>query len=300
MGLLDDLEEEANKRRESEEGALKHKREAFKELTIPAMENLYGYLQRLAKTLNFLKSERRASYVIPGYGSVVCRIESDMNVQAQMPMYSREIRLTVTAIIDASACPVIQVEGASRVEAMIEVFRRAGFDAMQKSEKDERGAYVSARFQAVGKIQMAASFSADMNSDQLRMEFANFDALLIRKQVLPISSINDEVLDSIGKYLAHQQNYVLRETVSNENRETWRAKLEAEEKKRSWEQKIASVQAAEEDKLRKSQVGRITGKFKSVTAEMAPKKPLPAATSPTPAANSGFLSKLSGLFGKKS
>jgi len=74
---------------------------------------------------------------------------------------------------------------------------------------------------------------------------------------------------------------------------------EAEEKKRNWEQKIASVQASEEEKLRKSQVGRITGKFRSVTAEMAPKKPAPVAVSPAPATSTGFLGKLSGLFGKK-
>ena len=120
MGLLDDLEEEANKRRESEEEVLKRKRELFNQTTVPAMENLYGYLQRLAKTLNFLKSERRAVYHIAGYGDVVCKIASDMNVQAQMPMFSRDIRLTVTGIIDEAACPVVKIDGTGRIEAMIE------------------------------------------------------------------------------------------------------------------------------------------------------------------------------------
>jgi hypothetical protein len=225
MGLLDDLEQEAQKRREGEEDVLKRKRELFQEVTAPAVENLYSYLQRLAKTLNFLKSERRATYQVPGYGPVVCRINADMAVQAQMPTYSREVKLAVTGIIDSANCPVIQIDGASRVEAMVDVFRRAGFDAMQKAEKDERGAIVSARFQAVGKIQMVALFSVDMHSDQMRMEFTNFDALMTRKHSILISAINEGFLDSIGKYLAHQQNYVTRESVSDEHREAWRAKL---------------------------------------------------------------------------
>jgi hypothetical protein len=296
MGLLDDLEQEAQKRREGEEGELKRKREAFKDVTIPAIENLYSYLQRLAKTLNFLKSERRATYQIAGYGPVVCRIDADMAVLAQMPMYAREIKLTVTGVIDSTSCPIVQIDGTSRVEAMAELFRRAGFDAMQKAEKDDRGAIVSARFQAVGKIPMVAMFYADMHSDVLRMEFTNFDALQTRKHSVPVSAINDEFLDSIGKYLAHQQNYVTRESVSDEHREAWRAKLQQEQQRRLWEQKIADVQAAEEAKLRAP--SRITGKIKSVVVpEPVRKVATPAPAAPPP--SGGLLSKLSGLFGKK-
>jgi len=296
MGLLDELEQEAQKRREGEEGELKRKRDLFTDVTIPAVERIYSYLQRLAKTLNFLKSERRATYQIAGYGPVVCRIDADMAVQAQMPMYAREIKLTVTGIIDPSACPVVQIDGASRVATMIEAFRRAGFDALQKAEKDERGAVVSARFQAVGKIPMVATFNIDMHSDQLRMEFTNFDALATRRQSMAISTISDEILDSIGKYLAHQQNYVARETVSDENREAWRAKLQQEQQRRQWEQKIADVQAAEEAKLRTASP-RVTGKIKSVVMPEPVRKPV--APLAAPPASGGLLSKLSGLFGRK-
>lgn len=299
MGLLDELEQEAQKRREGEEGVLKQKRDLFTEVAIPAVENLYSYLQRLAKTLNFLKSERRATYQIAGYGEVVCRIHSDMAVQAQMPQFAREVKLTVTGIIEPGSCPVVQIDGATRVAAMVDVFRRAGFEAMQKTEKDERGAVVSARFQATGKIPMVAQFNIDMNSDLLRMEFTNFDALATRKHSMPISALTEEVLDSIGKYLAHQQNYVMRESVSDENREAWRAKLQQEQQRRQWEQKIADVQAIEEAKLR-SGPSRITGKIKSVTGPDLTKKPAPVAPPVTPPASSGgFLSKLGGLFGKK-
>jgi hypothetical protein len=299
MGLLDELEQEAQKRREGEEGELKRKRELFNEVTVPAIENLYSYLQRLAKTLNFLKSERRATYNISGYGPVVCRINADMAVQAQMPMFSREVKLTVTGAIDSSVCPVVQIDGASRVETMLDVFRRAGFDAMQKAEKDERGAIVSAKFQAVGKIQMVAMFFADMHSDTVRMEFTNFDALMTRKHSIQVSALNEEFLDSIGKYLAHQQNYIAREAVSDENREAWRAKLQQEQQRRAWEQKIADVQAAEEAKLRSSSA-RITGRIKSVTAPAPVKKPVASsASAPAAPPSGGLLSRLTGLFGKK-
>lgn len=300
MGLLDELEQEAQKRREGEEGELKRKRDAFEQGTVPAVENLYSYLQRLAKTLNFLKSERRATYTVAGYGDVSCRINADMAVTAQMPMYSRDVKVVVTGVIDTASCPVVQIEGTSRVEAMIDLFRRAGFEAMQKAEKDERGIITAARFQAVGKIQMVATFSVDMNSDTVRMEFTNFDALLTRKHTIPVAGINEEFLDSVGKYLAHQQNYVTRENVSDEHREAWRAKLQQEQQRRQWEQKIADVQAAEEAKLRNSP-SRITGKIKAVTGPDPHRKtPGTPATAPAPAPSSGgLLSRLTGLFGKK-
>ena len=153
----------------------------------------------------------------------------------------------------------------------------------------------------MGKIQMTASFSADMHSDQVRMEFSNFDALQVRKQTLAVAALSEEMLDSLGKYLAHQQNYVFRETVSQENREAWRAKLQQEEKRRDWEQKIAAAQAEEEEKLRRSQASRITGKFRAVTGELpAVRKPASAPPAAAPAPAPGVLGKLFGLFGKKS
>ena len=103
------------------------------------------------------------------------------------------------------------------------------------------------------------------------MEFANFDSFGTRKQTLRISELNDEVFDTIGKYIALQQNYILRESISDENREAWRSKLQQEQSRREWEQKIADAQKAEEDRLKKAQQGsRITGSFKAITGTERP------------------------------
>ena len=48
MGLLDDLEQEAQKKREEKEEVLARRREYFKSNSIPAMEGLYDYLSRLS------------------------------------------------------------------------------------------------------------------------------------------------------------------------------------------------------------------------------------------------------------
>ena len=246
MGLLDDLEQEAQKKREEKEEVLARRREYFKSNSIPAMEGLYDYLSRLSKSLNFLKTERRTKFKVIGYGDVTVKIESDMTIQAQMPMYAREIKLTVTGVIDTASCPLIKVEGASKVEALAEAFRRCGFEGMQRAERDDRGNILSAQFQPMGKVQMVASFFTDMNSDTLRMEFANFDNLGVRKESVAITSLNDDLFDQIGKYIALQQNYVVRETISDDMREAWRRGLSNENQKREVEQKIAAQVIAEE------------------------------------------------------
>ncbi len=201
MGILDDLEQEAQKERDSKEEVMKRRREFFKNTTLPTMENLYDYLTRLTKSLNFLKAPRNGRFNITGYGEVVTRCDNDMNVQAQMPMYGRTYTLTCTAIVDASQSPTIMIEGASRIDAMIELFRRYGFEALQRADKNEKGEYTKGYFQAWGKVPMTATFVADLNSDLLKMEFTNFDTFGTRKQAVKIADLNDELFDTIGNYI---------------------------------------------------------------------------------------------------
>lgn len=291
MGLLDDLEQEAQKKREEKEELLARKREFFKTTTIPAMESLYDYLTRLSKSLNFLKTERRTRFRVIGYGDVAVRIESDMTIQAQMPMYAREIKLTVTGIIDTPNCPLLKVEGASKVEALQDAFRRCGFEGVQRAERDDRGNIISAQFQPFGKVLMVATFTADMNSEVMRMEFANFDSLGMRRESVAISTLNDDMFDQIGKYIALQQNYVVRETISEDTREAWRRGLQTETQKREVETKIAQQQAKEMERLEsQKKPGSITERIKAViidNSEPEPKKDEP-----------GLLGKLFG-FGRK-
>ncbi|HQW80316.1 MAG TPA: hypothetical protein PLQ74_00450 [Pseudomonadota bacterium] len=309
MGLLDDLEQQAQLERDSKEEVLKAKREFFKGTTLPTMENLYDYLTRLTKSLNFLKAPRHGHYQISGYGEVVTRCDNDMNVQAQVPMYGRTYTVTCTGIVDASQSPSIMVEGNSRIASMIELFRRYGFEAMERAEKNEKGDLTKAYFRAWGKVPMTATFVAEMQSDLLKMEFTNFDSFGTRKQTLRISELNDEVFDTIGKYIALQQNYILRESISDENREAWRSKLQQEQSRREWEQKIADAQKAEEDRLKKAQQGsRITGSFKAITGEFpkpttgqqkAVTQPIPPVGGKPSDSPSGLFQKIGSLFGKK-
>ena len=312
MGILDDLEQEAQKERDSKEEVMKARREFFKSTTLPTMENLYDYLTRLSKSLNFLKAPRHGRFNITGYGEVVTRCDNDMNVQAQMPMYGRTYTLTCTGIVDASQSPTIMIEGASRIDAMIELFRRYGFEALQRADKNEKGEYTKGYFQAWGKVPMTATFVADMNSDLLKMEFTNFDTFGTRKQAVRIADLNDELFDTIGNYIALRQNYILREAISDENREAWRSKLQQENTRREWEQKISEAQRAEEERLAKAQQGnRITGSIKAITNDMLQKKTtgqqpaVPGQPIPPPAGGkpsdtpSGLFHKIGSLFGKK-
>lgn len=203
----------------------------------------------------------------------------------------------------------MMIEGASRIEAMVELFRRFGFEAMERAEKNEKGDLVKAQFRAWGKVPMTAVFTAEMNSDLLKMEFTNFDAFGTRKQSVRIADINDDLLDSIGKYIALQQNYIMRESISDENREAWRSKLQQEQTRREWEQKIAEAQKAEEERLKKAQQGnRITGSFKAITGEFpkpgtgqqkAVAAPIPPQGGKPADSPGGLFQKIGSLFGKK-
>src|SRR5688572_22799788 len=78
MGLLDELEQEAERRRQ-EEAQAEADREArdalWREKLRPAMVELSAYLKKLIDNLTFLKRSTRLVYALPGYGDVVAMLE---------------------------------------------------------------------------------------------------------------------------------------------------------------------------------------------------------------------------------
>jgi hypothetical protein len=248
VGLLDELENEAQKRKSDEESAvaLKVSRESAYRTTLePAMSVLLAYLRELVAKLKLLQPKIAIRHNLPGYGEVVGYIEHEYEVHEHRQPSAKEITLSFFCGVATSECPTVQVEGINRVRAVSALFQRHRLGAPLAPVKDATGEVVSATFKAKGRIPLTAVFSADTTTGQLRLTFTNFDDLsAVTKNVAP-ENVNEALYDEIGRYVMREPTRFLREDLPEDYRSQLRARVQQQEVKRYWESQITSRQQEE-------------------------------------------------------
>ena len=245
MGLLDDLESEAQKRRTDDEDAATRKTErevAYRKVLEPAMVALHAYLGELASKLKQLQPKIALRYKIAGYGDVVGYIEHEYEVREEKQASAREVTIAFACAVASSECPSVQVEGANRVRAIATLFQRYRLGAALAPVKDASGEIVSATFKAKGRIPLEARLSADAASGQLRLSFSNLDDLGTVVGLVAPDRVGEALFDEIGRYLMREPNSLMRESLPDDYRDALRARVREQEVRRRWESQITARQ----------------------------------------------------------
>jgi hypothetical protein len=243
VGLLDELESEAQRRKSGDEdaAAVKAAREtAYRTVLDPGMAALFAYLTELVAKLKVLQPKIAIRHVLPGYGDVVAYVEHEYDLREARQPSSKEITLSFSAPVASSECPSVQVEGAARVRAISALFQRHRLGTALAANKDASAEIVSATFKAKGRIPLIAKFSADSLTGQLRMTFSNFDDLASAAKSVGPEQIGEALFDEIGRYLMREPTELMREVLPENYRTQLRARVHQEEVKRRWESLIAS------------------------------------------------------------
>ena len=291
MGLLDELEQEAQKMKASANEAEQRKaerEEVFRTQLEPGMTALHTYLLKLSASLKVLQPKKQVKYALNGYGEIVAYAEHEYELKVNQQPGSREITFGYPCAIANDECPTVEVQGASKVRTVAAAFQRFHLGGVLEPKKDASGEVVSAKFKAKGRIVQTAVFSADADSAVIKVTLTNFDALSTASKNFPASQFNDALFDDIGRYLTHEPNGLFREDLPDSYRNQLRTKVQQEQIKRRWESKISAQQQTDMDKLKRDQ--GIAGKFiKSAPAEK-PEEEKPADTS--------WLGRLKGLVKK--
>jgi hypothetical protein len=294
VGLLDELEQEAQRLKATADDAGKRKAEreqVFHTQIEPGLGALYEYLQKLTASLKILKPKKQQRYALSGYGEVVGYIEHDYDLKISAQPGTKEIKLAFTCAVAADECPTIEVQGASKVRTVAGAFQRYHLGGMLEPKKDASGETVSARFNAKGRITLSATFSGDAESGVVKMAFVNFDGLGSVAKTATGAQLNDELFDDIGRFLTREPNTLLSEELPDAYRNQLRTKVQQDQIKRRWENKINEQQQDELAQIKREQ--SITGRLaKLVTKE--DKAPASEAAAPP----TSWLGKLKGLVGK--
>lgn len=268
VGLLDELEQQAQQHKASADDAEKHKAErdeVFRTQLDPGMTALYEYLSRLIVNLKVLQPKKPLRYALHGYGDIVGYIEHEYDLKVSQQPGSKEITLNFPCLIASEECPTVEVVGGSKVRTVAGAFQRYHLGGLLEPKKDANGELVSASFKAKGRIILSATFAADAESALVKMSFVNFDALgTATKNVAP-AQLNEALFDDIGRYLTHEPNELFREALSDSYRNQLRTKVQQEQIKRRWESKISAQQQTELDQIKREQ--SLMGRFAKPVAK---------------------------------
>lgn len=266
MGLLDELEQQAQQRGIAGEDAARLKAErdnAYRAHLEPALDALHAFLSELIEKVRALKPRTALRYHVPGYGEIVGYIEHEYRINDNRQVSSREIALDFPCAIATDECPAVEIEGASRVRAVSGFFQRHRIGGMLAPRKDASGDVVAATFRAKGRIPLGAAFHADAESGQLRMSFSNFDGLGTTTKSVAAAQVDAGLYDQIGRFLLREPNSLLREDLPEAYRKQLRSKVQQLEMKRRWETRIGDNRETELPALRRDHTasGRINGVF---------------------------------------
>ncbi|MGH8041105.1 MAG: hypothetical protein ACREPN_03560 [Rudaea sp.] len=276
MGLLDELEQQAQQRKASADDAEKRKsqrEEIFRTQLEPGMTALHEFLLKLVANLKLLQPKKSLQYALAGYGDIVGYIEHEYDLKVNQQPGSREIVLGFNCAVASEECPTVEVIGASKVRTVAGAFQRLHLGGLLDQKKDGNGEVVSAKFNAKGRIPMSATFFADADSATVRMNFVNFDSLGTATKNVSSAQLNEALFDAIGRYLMREDSNLFQEALPDSFRAQLRTKVQQDQIKRRWESKIGERQKAELAQIQREQ--SLAGRF----AKPAAKETKPATAS---------------------
>jgi hypothetical protein len=253
MGLLDELEQEAQRRRGDEERGDADRAardEVWRGKLRPAMEALAEYLKKLTEQLAFLKRRARVSYALPSYGEIVAYVEPAFQLRNQPAKTEHEITLECIAQIASEECAVIDVEGYTRVRALVNIFQQHHLSGQQDPRKNANGDVTGAKFQARGRIPLKLTISADRESGLARMSFSNFEGLGQSSRSFAPDALNSDLFDALGRFIAREELIFAQESVRDDVRRQLQSKLQRDQLKREWEGRLATQAVADEATVR--------------------------------------------------
>lgn len=262
VGLLDELEQQAQQRKASADDAEKRKsqrEEIFRTQLEPGMNALHEFLGKLVANLKVLQPKKRLGFALVGYGDITGYIEHDYDLKSNVLPGSREIVLAFHCLVASEECPTVEVIGASKVKTVAGAFQRYHLGGLLEPKKDGNGEVISAKFNAKGRIPMRATFLADADSAAVRMNFVNFDSLGTATKNVPAGQLNEALFDSIGRYLMREDGNLFQEALPDSFRAQLRTRVQQDQIKRRWESKIGEQQKADLERIKREQ--SLTGRF---------------------------------------
>lgn len=242
MGILDELEREAEQRRQAEADAQAGRAErerTWSEQLAPRLAELGEYLKQLVGTLRYLERKPTVRYGLPGYGEVVAEVEPQFSLRVEPGRNRFEIELEYAAQVLSDQCPRVAVAGVTRVATLQGVFQQHRLSGLAEPRKNANGEIVEALFVARGRIPMRVHVLGEQSAANVRMQFSNMEGFGESGRSFGPAQLTPEMFDALGRFIARQETGFAQEQVSDEVRARLKARIDSDQLKREWEQKLS-------------------------------------------------------------
>ncbi len=236
MALLDELKEEANKRKTHEETQLKESEkrdEYYRNSMLPKIIKVFNYLDELVKTITYLEREIVVDDKVDVAGDLTDLIQGEYKVSVDSTQSMRRVALSFACQKDERI--EYSVKGERLIEHHVSYLLANKLDFDQKRKRNLRSNITESVFNLKAFVPVAISMEADIDNGEIILKVHNFYSLGTVQRTNQVDEITDEYLDSLGRYIMRQDESFLRHELSEDALTKIREKLNREEKRRAKE-----------------------------------------------------------------
>ena len=265
MSLLDQLERQAQERRqreEQEQALLGERQEYYRTHTAPAMRKIFDYLKTLSAHLKYLDRPHETHYTIPQYGQVTAAIQPEFTVRLSTEKGVRsEIQIMATGRIRKKSSPEVTLN-AQQSESLDQVLRDYSFHGEKRTHQSVGGGLVGGTYRIYGDFLLRGTIQASIDSSDIELEFVNFNELGIHRRTVQSERVDDEFTDKLGRFLVGEDLSLLHEDEPGDFRAGIQERLQRGQQNKNMELLEYEIDQIDREERSKSSLGgRITQRF---------------------------------------
>jgi hypothetical protein len=269
MGYLDDLRKKSGSKKavEDQQRIARDKRELFyQESIIPALKELYGYLNEVVEHLNYLEAEIFVSYNLGPLGRLKDLKQSDYSLYVDSRQNMTQIMLKF--MCNKPEPKKLSIEGGKNVSRVADYLKSTTLDFQQKNEYDRVHTVVRADFTIKSRVHICFEFTADIDNSCISLKVKNFEEFGLKARRLRVEDVKADFMDHLARYITHQVADFFGLDMEDDLKAKIQKNLEIERKQRAKElqemEKIDAVERAKEEKDKKAgnPMFQVLNKFK--------------------------------------
>ena len=233
MGILDQLRQEVNQKKSSEQlerGQKQQREQAYKEQILPKMQQIFKYMQELVEHLNYLELPVQVesySSRFPRLGSMTQKdyiISTD--AYGGLADINKLMQINLNFYCAGKGAFEYIVQGKAAVEKEIAYLHSKHLSAENQKivgiNNEE-----AARFQVQRLIPVRLRFEVDYDNSLIKVIINNYIDFLNYTESWQVADINEDFLDLVARFLLRKDSEFIKPEISDEQRDKLRRKLAA-------------------------------------------------------------------------
>lgn len=249
MGFLDDLRNQANKKKQDEHAEAKRWEQLtqdYRENIHPKMANLYSHLNELIEHLKVVNPEIKTDYILTASGDMATLKQQEHKIVTDSAEEMKEILFKCVCAGDKKI--KYEVENKKNIDKHIEYLQRYNLKFDSRLQRNDSHEVTHAKITVEPAINMFVLIKGDIESGQITIKFSNVEALGTREHTFRPEQVDDEFVDNVIKYIMRNTDHFLQLEMSDNAKRKIQQRIKLEKLQRERELREAERRYEEEQK----------------------------------------------------